>query len=76
MTDGEHLYREDEQTGEFVYRHVLNGGDLTCEDPDRFRDAYDDILVNSNYQHLQAQESTTEETKILEGKLRNLGYVE
>ena len=76
LTDGEHLYREDEQTGEFVYRQVLSGEDLTCEDPDRFRDAYDDLLVNSNYQHLQAQESTTEETKILEGKLRDLGYVE
>ncbi len=76
LTDGEHLYREDEQTGEFVYRQVLSGEDLTCDDPDRFRDAYDDLLVNSNYQHLQAQESTTEETKILEGKLRDLGYVE
>ena len=76
LTDGEHLYREDEETGEFVYRHVLNGEDLDCEDPDRFRDAYDEILMNSNYQHLQAQESTTEETEILEGKLRNLGYVE
>jgi len=76
LTDGEHLYREDEETGEFVYRHVLSGEDLTCEEPDRFRDAYDTLLVNSNYQHLQAQESTTEETKILEGKLRNLGYIE
>ena len=76
LTDGEYLYREDEETGEYVYRHVLNGEDLTCEDPDRFRDAYDEILMNSNYQHLQAQESTTEETKILEGRLRDLGYVE
>ena len=76
LTDGEYLYREDEETGEFVYRHVLSGEDLTCDDPDRFRDAYDEILMNSNYQHLQAQESTTEETKILEGRLRNLGYVE
>ncbi len=76
LTDGEHLYREDEETGEYVYRHVLNGEDLTCEDPDRFRDAYDEILMNSNYQHLQAQESTSEETEILEGRLRNLGYVE
>ena len=76
LTDGEHLYRENEETGEFVYRHVLNGEDLTCEDPDRFRDAYDEILMNSNYQHLQAQESTTEETEILKGRLRNLGYVE
>ena len=76
LTDGEHLYREDEETGEFVYRHVLSGEDLTCEDPDRFRDAYDDILMNSNYQHLQARESTAEETEILEGRLRDLGYVE
>ena len=76
LTDGEHLYREDEETGEFVYRHVLNGEALTCEDPDYFRDAYDEILMNSNYQHLQAQESTTEETEILERRLRNLGYVE
>ena len=76
LTDGEYLYREDEETGEFVYRHVLTGEDLTCEDPDRFRDAYDELLMNSNYQHLQAQESTTEETEILEGRLRNLGYVE
>ena len=76
LTDGEHLYREDEQTGEFVYRHVLSGEDLACEDPDRFRDAYDEILMNSNYQHLLAQESTSEETEILEDRLRNLGYVE
>ena len=76
LTDGEYLYREDEQTGEFVYRHVLSGEDLVCEDPDLFRDAYDELLMNSNYQHLQSQESTTEETKILEGKLRNLGYIE
>ena len=76
LTDGEHLYREDEETGAFVYRHVLSGEDLTCEDPDRFRDVYDDILMNSNYQHLQAQESTAEETEILEGRLRDLGYVE
>ena len=76
LTDGEHLYREDEQTGEFVYRHVLSGEDLACEDPDRFRDAYDEILMNSNYQHLLAQESTAEETEILEGRLRDLGYVE
>ena len=76
LTNGEHLYREDEQTGEFVYRHVLRGEDLTCEDPERFRNAYDDILMNSNYQHLQAQESTAEETEILEGRLRDLGYVE
>ena len=76
LTDGEYLYREDEQTGEFVYRHVLRGEDLACEDPERFRDVYDDILMNSNYQHLQAQESTAEETEILEGRLRDLGYVE
>jgi len=76
LTDGEYLYREDEQTGEFVYRHVLSGEDLACEDPDHFRDAYDEILMNSNYQHLLAQESTTEETEILEGRLRDLGYVE
>ena len=76
LTDGEHLYREDEETGAFVYRDVLSGEELTCEDPDRFRDAYDEILMNSNYQHLQAQESTAEETEILEGKLRDLGYVE
>ena len=76
LTDGEHLYREDEQTGEFVYRHVLSGEDLACENPDRFRDTYDDILMNSNYQHLLAQESTAEETEILEDRLRNLGYVE
>ena len=76
LTDGEHLYREDEQTGEFVYRHIMRGEDMPCEDPDMFRDAYDEILMNSNYQHLQAQTSTPEEKKILEGRLRNLGYIE
>ena len=76
LTDGEHLYREDEQTGEFVYRHVLSGEEFACEDPDHFRDAYDNILTNSNYHHLKTQESTAEETEILEGKLRDLGYVE
>ena len=76
LTDGEHLYREDEQTGEFVYRHIMRGEDMPCEDPDMFRDAYDEILMNSNYQHLQAQTSTPEEKKILEDRLRNLGYIE
>ena len=76
LTDGEHLYREDEQTGEFVYRHIMRGEDMPCEDPDMFRDTYDEILMNSNYQHLQAQTSTPEEKKILEGRLRNLGYIE
>ena len=32
--------------------------------------------MNSNYQHLLTQESTDEETEILEGRLRDLGYVE
>ncbi|MDE0636078.1 MAG: sulfatase-like hydrolase/transferase [Candidatus Poribacteria bacterium] len=76
LTDGEYLYREDEQTGEFVYRHIMSGENMTCEDPERFRDAYDEILMNSNYQHLQAQTSTPEEKKVLEGRLRNLGYIE
>ena len=76
LTDGEYMYREDEQTGEFVFRHILSGEEMTCEDPDRFRDTYDGILMNSNYQHLQAQASTPEEKKILEGRLRNLGYIE
>ena len=76
LTDGEYLYREDEKTGEYVYRHIINGEDIACENPERFRDAYDEILLNSNYQHLQAQSSTPEEKKILEGRLRNLGYIE
>ncbi len=76
LTDGEYLYREDEQTGEFVYRHIMSSENRTCEDPERFRDTYDEILMNSNYQHLQAQVSTPEEKKILEGRLRNLGYIE
>lgn len=76
LTDGDHLYREDEQTGEFVYRKVKSGEDIVCGDPQRFREAYDDILMNSNYQHLQVQETTSEETQILEGRLRDLGYVE
>lgn len=76
LTDGEYLYREDEQTGEYVYRHVMRSEDTHCEDPERFREAYDEILMNSNYQHLQAQASTPEEKKILEGRLRNLGYIE
>ena len=76
LTDGDSLYREDEATGEFVFRGVLDGDARTCEDPDRFRDAYDALLMDSNYQHLQAQETTSEETAILEGKLRDLGYIE
>ncbi len=76
LTDGEYLYREDEQIGDYVYRHIMNSKDMTCEDPERFRDAYDEILMNSNYQHLQEQSSTPEEKKILEGRLRNLGYIE
>ena len=73
LTDGEHLYREDEETGEFVYRHILNGEDLTCEDPDRFRDAYDEILMNSNYQHLQAQESHNRRDRDFRGEATESG---
>ncbi len=76
LTDGEYLYREDEQTGEYVYRHIMSGEDTVCEDTERFRDTYDEILMNSNYQHLQVQSSTPEEKQILEGRLRNLGYIE
>lgn len=76
LTDGEYMYREDEHTGEYVYRHILSGTEEICDNPDRFRDAYDELLMNSNYQHLQMQASTPEEKKILEGRLRNLGYIE
>lgn len=76
LTDGEYLFREDEQTGEFVYRHIMRSEDVECDNPERFRDAYDDILMNSNYQHLQLQDSTPEEREILESRLRNLGYIE
>ena len=75
LTDGEYLFREDEQTGEFVYRHIMRSEDVKCDDPERFRDAYDDILMNSNYQHLQLQDSTPEEREILESRLKNLGYI-
>ncbi len=76
LTDGIHLYREDEQNAEFVYRDVMSGENIMYEEPERFREAYDDILMNSNYQHLQAQETTSAETEILEKRLRALGYVE
>ncbi|MCG9127764.1 sulfatase-like hydrolase/transferase [Candidatus Poribacteria bacterium] len=76
LTDGEYLFREDQQTGEYVYRHVMRSEDVECGDPEQFRNAYDDILMCSNYQHLQLQDSTPEEREILEARLRNLGYIE
>lgn len=75
ITDGQRLYREDERTGEFVLRDVVSGGDLSCDDPGPFRAIHEGILNDSVYRGLQAQEATSEEAKILEERLRALGYI-
>ncbi|OGG47110.1 MAG: hypothetical protein A3F84_22775 [Candidatus Handelsmanbacteria bacterium RIFCSPLOWO2_12_FULL_64_10] len=75
ITDGRRLYREEERTGEFVLRDVMSGEDLPCDDPGPFRAIREGILSGSAYQGLQTQESTSEEAKILEERLRALGYI-
>jgi hypothetical protein len=74
LTDGQRFYRE-EETGAFVLRDVVSGADLPCDDPGPFRAVYEGLLNGSAYQGLQAQESTAEEAKILEERLRALGYI-
>ncbi len=76
IMDGQRMYREDENTGDFVLRDVMSGEDLRCEDAQTFRAVYHDIVNRSNYLDLQAQESTAEEKAILEDRLRSLGYIE
>lgn len=75
VTDGQRLYREDEHTGDFVLRDVMSGEDMRCEDPRPFRAIYHDIVNHSGYLDLQAQEVTAREKKILEDRLRSLGYI-
>jgi membrane-anchored protein YejM (alkaline phosphatase superfamily) len=76
ITDGQRLYREDEQTGDFILRDITSGENLPCDDPTPFRAIHDDILINSRYGHLEAQDTTAEEAEILAGRLRELGYIE
>ena len=75
ISDGQRLYRENEQTGEFVLRDIMSGENLPCDDPTPFRAIHDDILTNSQYRDLLAQETTAEEEDILEKRLRELGYI-
>ena len=76
LTDGEIFYREDEQNGNYVARDIKSGTDLPCEDPVAFKLKYDELLINSRYQHLQHQETSNEEVEILENRLRDLGYID
>lgn len=76
MTNGKIFYRENEQDGDYIVRDVASGTDLPCEDPATFKLKYDELLINSRYQHLQHQETSNEEAEILENRLRNLGYID
>lgn len=76
LTNGEIFYREDEQSGEYIVREVANGRNLPCENPSAFKSRYDALLANSEYQHLHEQEISTAEEKILENRLRDLGYID
>ena len=76
MTNGKIFYRENEQDGDYIVRDVASGIDLPCEDPATFKLKYDELLINSRYQHFQHQETSNEEAEILENRLRNLGYID
>jgi membrane-anchored protein YejM (alkaline phosphatase superfamily) len=76
ITDGWRLYRENEETGDFVQRDVMSGADLPCDHPDKFRSIYNQIRANSRYQNPEMQETTAEEGALLEERLRDLGYIE
>lgn len=75
ITDGRRLYREEEGTGAFGLRDLASGTDLPCADPGPFRAVHNELLEKSGYHDLPAQESSPEEARILEERLRDLGYI-
>ena len=76
LCDGDHFYREDEQTGEFVLRDLGNGSDVACEDPQSYRRHYGALREESAYKNMQGQASSADEAQVLEKRLRDLGYIE
>ena len=76
ISDGREFYRQQERSGEFVLRNVVTGQPLPCPDPDLYRNAYRDILHGSRYRDQQVQESSSAEERVLEERLRDLGYIE
>ena len=76
ITDGLEFYREEEGSGEFVLRDVVTGRDLPCPDPEIYRNFRRHLLRNSRYRDQQVQESSAAEERVLEERLRDLGYIE
>lgn len=76
ITDGYRFYREDERSGEFVLRDVVTGHALPCPDPDTYRGIYRRLHDDSRYKDQQLQESSAAEERVLEERLRDLGYIE
>ena len=76
ISDGCEFYREEERSGEFVLRDVVTGQALPCPDPAFYRTVRRDLLHNSRYSDQQVQESSAAEERVLEERLRDLGYIE
>ena len=76
LCDGDHFYRQDEETAEYVLREIESGSDLACEDPQSYRSYYCDLLARSAYREQQAQDASADEVAALEKRLRDLGYME
>ena len=76
ITDGYRFYRENERSGEFVLRDVVTGHALPCPDPDTYRGIYRRLHDDSRYKDQQLQESSAAEERVLEERLRDLGYIE
>ena len=76
LCDGVRFYREDEQSAEYVLRDLKDGRDLGCDDPQVFRARYGEIVGQSAYQDMRAQDASADEAATLEQRLRDLGYIE
>ena len=77
LCDGRHFYRENEQTGEHVLRHLRHGDDdLACPEPASYRQHYRALRDRSAYQQMSAQHAAAGDAAILRERLRALGYLD
>jgi hypothetical protein len=76
LSDGEVFYRQDEKSGEQILRHIDSGENRPLDDPKPYQNIYRDLCEKSAYRGLSAQESSAEESAVLEQRLRDLGYIE
>lgn len=77
LCNGQHFYRENEQTGEYVLRALRHGDDnLACAEPSSYRAQYRALREHSAYQQMSAQGAAAGEAELLKERLRALGYLD